>query len=416
MLTSSYPKFPGDVTAPFIEAIAQNTQKLGHEVSVLMPYNPELHRQSQENGVKLYQYRYTPFKSWNIWGYAASLEGDVRVRKLVYLLLPFVLISSFWRMWKLTGMERFAMLQAHWVIPNAPVAILIGLLRRIPVVISLHGSDVYIAEKIKPVGWVARWAFRRAAAITASSPDLLQRAQKLGATTDPTHAVVIPYGADPAAFRAPEIPREVLREQLGFLPDENVLFCIGRLVYKKGFEYAIRALPLLLEKFPGIKLVIAGKGDLRAELEQVALAAGVAPQVRFEGAVPHNRVAEYLAACDIFLLPSVVDDKGNVDGLPNTLMEALAAGKPVIASEVGGVPLVVSDRQNGRLVPQRNPTALAEAISELLVDPELQTQYGRSGRKKVVQELNWTEISRRYVAVFGVALAKNKESGVRSKN
>ncbi len=415
MLTSSYPKFPGDVTAPFIEAIAQNTQKLGHEVSVLMPYNPELRRQSQENGVKLYQYRYAPFKSWNIWGYASSLEGDVRVRKLVYLLLPFVLFSSFWQMWKLTRLERFAMIQAHWVIPNAPVAILIGLLRHIPVVISLHGSDVYIAEKIKPVGWVAHWGFGRAAAVTASSPDLLQRAQKLGATTDPTRAAVIPYGADPTAFCAPEIPREVLREQLGFLPEEKVLFCIGRLVYKKGFEYAIRALPLLLKKYPRIKLVIAGKGDLRAELEQVALAAGVAPQVRFEGVVPHNKVAEYLAGCDIFLLPSVVDDKGNVDGLPNTLMEALAAGKPVIASSIGGVSLVVTDRQNGRLVPQRDPQALAAAVLELLASPELQTQYGRAGREKVVQELNWTEITRRYVAVFEVAIVKNKESGVRSQ-
>jgi glycosyltransferase involved in cell wall biosynthesis len=377
-----------------------------------MPYHPDLKRQPQENGVKLRQYHYVPFKKWNIWGYAASLEGDVKIRKLVYLLLPFVLVSSFWQMWKLTRQERFAMIQAHWVIPNAPVAVLIGLLRKIPVVISLHGSDVYVAERLKPVGWVARWAFRRAAAVTASSGDLLERAQRLGATTDPTRAVVIPYGADPAMFSTSATPRPALRQKLGFAPEEQILFCIGRLVYKKGFEYAIKALPAVLEKFPGARLVIAGQGDLRAELEAVVKAAGVAQQVTFAGNVPHNKVPEYLAGCDLFLLPSIVDDKGNVDGLPNTLLEAMAAGVAVVASNVAGVPLAVADGVNGRLVPQRNPSALAQAICELLADPAKRASYGQTGRLRIEQELNWANIARRYEEVF----INSAYAGVKSRS
>jgi glycosyltransferase involved in cell wall biosynthesis len=303
-------------------------------------------------------------------------------------------------MWKLTRQERFAMIQAHWVIPNAPVAVLIGLLRKIPVVISLHGSDVYVAERLKPVGWVARWAFRRAAAVTASSGDLLERAQRLGATTDPTRAVVIPYGADPAMFSTPATPRPTLRQKLGFAPEEQILFCIGRLVYKKGFEYAIKALPAVQENFPSARLVIAGQGDLRAELETVAKAAGVAQHVTFAGNVPHDKVPEYLAGCDLFLLPSIVDDKGNVDGLPNTLLEAMAAGVAVVASNVAGVPLAVADGVNGRLVPQRNPAELAHAICELLADPAKRANYGQAGRLRIEQELNWSNIARRYEKVF----------------
>lgn len=351
MLTSSYPKFPGDVTAPFIEAIAQNTQAAGHQVTVVMPYHPDLKRESVENGVRLLTYHYALRKSWNIWGYAASLQGDVKVRKLIYLLLPFVLVASFLKLWALTGKERFAIIQAHWVIPNAPVAVLVGRLRCLPVIISLHGSDVYMAERIKPVGWVARWAFRRAAAVTASSPDLLQRAQKLGAPTDPNRAAVIPYGADPKMFATPAAPREDLRQKLGFGPDEQILLCVGRLVYKKGFEYALKALPQILEKFPQARLVIAGKGDLETELKALAASLNIAERVHFEGAVPHNQIPEYLAACDLFLLPSVIDDSGNVDGLPNTLLEALAAARPVVASNVAGVPLAIQDGENGQLVP-----------------------------------------------------------------
>jgi len=400
MLTSSYPKYRGDVTAPFIEEIAQNTQKLGHEVTVMMPYHPDLRRQPVENGVKLFNFHYSPFKKWNIWGYAASLEGDVKIRPLIYLLLPLVLLSSFWHMWKLTRCERFAMIQAHWVIPNAPVAVLIGMLRKIPVVISMHGSDVYIAERFKPVGWVARWAFKRAAAVTASSPDLMQRAQKLGAPLQPHRAVVIPYGADPSVFRAPAMPRPELRQKLGFGEDEQILFCIGRLVYKKGFEYAIKALPQVLLKFPRARLIIAGQGDLHAELEEQVLAACVKKHVTFTGAIQHDKVPEYLAGCDLFLLPSIVDKSGNVDGLPNTLMEALATGVPVIASSIGGVALAVEDKVNGLLVAQRDSAALAEAICLLLSDSEKRNKFAAAGRARVERELNWTEIARRYQKVF----------------
>lgn len=407
MLTSSYPKFPGDVTAPFIEAIAQFTQSGGNYVSVLMPHHPELKRQKNENGVHLYSYKYVPFRRWNIWGYASSLEGDVKIRKQIYLLLPLVLLSSFWRMWRLTGRERFEVIQAHWVIPNAPVAVLVGLLRRIPVVISLHGSDVFVAERIKPVGWVARWAFRRAAAVTASSPDLLERAQKLGAPTDLERAVVIPYGADPAIFKQPSEPREQIRQRLGFAPQteaEPILLCVGRLVYKKGFEFAIQAMPKVLQKFPTAKLVIAGKGDLLNELQVLAAKLNVSDHVKFIGAVPHHQVPDYLAACDLFLLPSVIDKSGNVDGLPNTLLEAMAAEKAVVSSRVAGVPLAITDGENGFLVTPGDSQQLADAITQLLDDESLRAKYGQAARQTIEQKLNWRTIAGLYIKVFNKAI------------
>ena len=409
MLTSSYPKFPGDVTAPFIESIAQTSQSLGHKVTVVLPYHPDLKRQPVENGVRFYPYRYALRRSWNIWGYAASLQGDVKVRKLIYLLLPFVLASSFLKMWRLTAKQRYDLIQAHWVIPNAPVAVLVGWLRRIPVVISLHGSDVYLAERVRPVGWAARWAFRRAAGVTASSPDLLQRAQRLGAPRQPERAAFIPYGVDPAVFKQPERPRPVIRQELGFDPADKVLLCAGRLVYKKGFEYAIRALPVVLAQHPAARLVIAGAGDLRIELGKLVAGLGLSERVRFEGAVSHDRMPDYLAACDLFLLPSIVDDSGNVDGLPNTLLEAMAAGKAVIASEVAGVPLVLTDGQNGRLVPQRDSLALAAAINHLLADPGLREELGQAARHKVETELDWTAITTYYSRIFEQAARNPKD-------
>src|SRR3954453_12554985 len=93
MVTSSYPKFPGDVTAPFIESIAKNVAALGHEVHVLAPWHPDIRRESEEDGVVLHFFKYAPLRGLNIWGYAESLEADVRVKGAIYPLTPVVMLS-----------------------------------------------------------------------------------------------------------------------------------------------------------------------------------------------------------------------------------------------------------------------------------------------------------------------------------
>jgi glycosyltransferase involved in cell wall biosynthesis len=395
MLSSSYPKYHGDMTAPFIEEIAQGTQAQGHSVTILLPHHPELNRQPNENGVQIVTFKYTPFKKWHLWGYAASMQGDVKLKKAVYLLLPFVLIACFWKMWRLTTKNRYDLIQAHWVIPNAPIAVLIGWLRRTPVVISLHGSDVYVAEKLAPAKWLARWAFKRAKAVTASSPDLLSRAQKLGAPQDPERARFIPYGANVTG----KWKNSTLTETRSVRPYPT-LVCVGRLVYKKGFEYAIKALPEILTKFPDTRLLIAGKGDLEAELKELARKYGVAAQVEFVGVVAHDQIPAFLAESSVFLLPSIVDDNGNVDGLPNTLLEAMTTGCAIVASKVAGVPEVIQNGHNGLLVPQRDSQALARAIISLLADAQLRRTLGRNAHQTVVNQLSWQAIVSRYIEVF----------------
>src|SRR4051794_33709416 len=96
MVTSSYPKYEGDVTAPFIESIAASIAAQGHEVHVLAPYHPDLRRTPLDKGVRLHFFKYTPVRNLNIWGYAEALEADVRVRGAIYPLTPVVFISSLW--------------------------------------------------------------------------------------------------------------------------------------------------------------------------------------------------------------------------------------------------------------------------------------------------------------------------------
>ncbi|HMA37803.1 MAG TPA: glycosyltransferase [Chloroflexia bacterium] len=405
MVTSSYPKYAGDVTAPFIESIATYVAAEGHEVHVLAPWHPDLRHAPLENGVHLHFYKYAPLRNLNIWGYAESLEADVRVKNAIYPLTPLVALISFFALMRLTGRIKFDVLQAHWVLPNGPVAAIVARLRGLPLVISLHGSDVFVASQNPLLGWVAGLCFRAADAVTACSADLRERAVQLGAAPRRSH--LVPYGVDPCAFAPVDGAAARLHQRLGLAPRTPVVLALGRLVYKKGFEYLIAAAPTILARHPGAHVYIAGAGDLARDLQAQATRLGVADQVHLPGKVSHDDVPLYLGGCDVFVLPSVIDQSGNVDGLPNTLLEALAAGCAVVASNVAGVPLAVQDGHTGLLVPPKDPAALATAISTLLADPALRRRLGGAGRQKIEDVLNWPHIARVFDAVYRAAITRH---------
>jgi glycosyltransferase involved in cell wall biosynthesis len=291
------------------------------------------------------------------------------------------------------------------VIPNGPPAALAAAALGRPLVVGLHGSDVYLAERGGPVGAAARWAFRRAAAVTACSPDLAERALALGA--DPERLSVVPYGVDPAVFRPDPAARALIRARLGLPEGAPLLLGLGRMVYKKGFRHAIAALARL-DPAHGAVLALAGDGDVRAELERQARAAGVADRVRFPGGVARAETPAWFAAADLFLLPSVHDQAGNVDGLPNTLLEALASGCPVVASDLAGVRLVVADDQEGLIVPEGDEAALAAAIERLLVDPASRRRLGAAARQRAVTELTWARCVDGLLAAYDLARASRR--------
>src|SRR5262245_19830875 len=197
LVTSSYPKFPGDVTAPFMESIARGIAGRGHRVDVVLPYHPELRRGTGEP-VRFFPYRYVPADRACLWGYAQSLEADVRVRRPVYLLAPLVAFALRSQVSERLRETRYDAAHVHWVVPNAAMITDILAAHRIPTVVSLHGSDVFLAERLRPARALARRAFRQAGAVTACSADLTRRALALGAPGQRTRTVA--YGVDVHEF------------------------------------------------------------------------------------------------------------------------------------------------------------------------------------------------------------------------
>ncbi|MCP5055392.1 MAG: colanic acid biosynthesis glycosyltransferase WcaL [bacterium] len=159
----------------------------------------------------------------------------------------------------------------------------------------------------------------------------------------------------------------------------------GRLMSVKGHRTAFEALAIARKDVPGSELHVFGAGPLESTLRERAKALALMPAVHFRGALPVDVLRAELAGSDVILQPSEVDAEGREEGIPNSILEAMALGLPVIATHHGGIPEAVDDGETGRLVAERAPEELAQAIVEL-ADPALREKFGRAGRAKVEAE------------------------------
>jgi glycosyltransferase involved in cell wall biosynthesis len=392
MIATSYPRFPGDGIGSFMEPIARGVAARGHAVHLVAPWHPAITRQSVEDGVRFHFFRYAPVASLSVFGYASGLHADTVLKPAAYGVAPLAVLSG-WRMARAVAARIEAtVIHAHWIVPGGVIGALAR--GRRPLVVSAHGSDVFVAERVALARRAARGVLARAGWITACSDDLRDRAIALGAPRDRIETV--PYGVDADRFAPdPEAGREV-RAQLG-LGDAPLVVAAGRLVRKKGFEYLIGAADAIGRDHPAARIVIAGAGDLQAELG--ALAAG-RPAIRLVGRQDQHQVARLVAAADVVVVPSVRDEAGNVDGLPNVALEAMATAAPIVATRVGGLPQAIEDGVTGRLVPEKDAGALAAAISGLLGDRARARALGEAARRRVVRDYGWAAVAARFEAAY----------------
>ncbi|MCA1561960.1 MAG: glycosyltransferase [Acidobacteria bacterium] len=399
MVTTSYPRFPGDSVGTFMEPIAKSLTARGHQVHIVAPWHQLVTRGAQEDGIHFHFYKYAPVPALNVFGYASAMRADVTLRGAAFLAAPLALAAG-WRAARAVARTHDAtVVHGHWVVPGGITAAVAA--PRLPLVVSLHGSDVYVAETLAPARAAARATFARAGVITACSTDLARRAVALGADAD--RVTVIPYGVDVDRFHPDPSARNGIRSRVGIASAVPMVFAAGRLVRKKGFEYLIDA--LAQPAAASVVLALAGGGDLEGELRKRAAEVGVAERVRFLGVLTPDDVAAWLAAADVAVVPSVRDDTGNVDGLPNAVLEALASGTPLVTTTAGGIAAIVRDGRTAVVVPERDPGAIAAAIARLLADPDMGRALGSRARDLMQAEFGWGRSAVALEAAYDRALA-----------
>lgn len=402
-VTQTYPRFPEDTAGPFIRDIARGLVRGGDRVTVLAPHAAGVAERWDDGGVDVRTFRYAP-ERFEVLGYGRSLAADERIKGAAGVVTPLYALGLLKAMRKLTWERRFDAVHAHWIVPNGVIAALGA--TDLPLAIGLHGSDVFLAEKPGVRRSVA-WALSRTRLLTGCSPELVARVRALGGGRKrggfpAERSRVIPYGVDPEAFSPDRSRRPIWRQKLGIPAEAPLLLGVGRMATKKGFQVLLDILPLLLPAVPEAHVVLAGGGDRLEEFRSVA--APWPGRVHFPGSVLRDTLPDLYRAADLFVLPAVHDPAGNVDGLPNVILEAMASGLPVVASDVSGIPLAVVPGETGRLVAEGDGRALLGALVPLLADLPAARALGEAGRRRVLAELTWDAVAGRYREAYLGAL------------
>ena len=279
----------------------------------------------------------------------------------------------------LSHLERFKpdLILSYYVYPDGYAALSAGKRLGVPVILGAIGSDINrIPDRISAL--LTRKALREASFVLTVSEHLRDQAVRLGASPERTRAVR--NGCDTSVFRLAD--RAEARTGLGLDTESEVVVFVGWIAPTKGLRELVDAVMRLRVSHPHLQLFCIGEGALQAELEARAIDAGLADRIRFLGRRGSLEVASWLAAANVFCLPSYAE------GCPNSVIEALACGRPVVATNVGGIPELV-DSESGILVAPRDSEALAEALSAALSrrwDEPLISQRSQRGWDQVAEE------------------------------
>jgi L-malate glycosyltransferase len=203
---------------------------------------------------------------------------------------------------------------------------------------------------------------------------------------------VIYNGIDTVGFANGIHDRDAIRRDMGVGPNDFVVLLVARLDYLKDHATAVRTLQRVVERRPEVRLVLVGEGPEKAAIERLVAQLNLGPSVRFLGL--RKDVARLLRATDLFLLTSISE------GIPLTVLEAMAAGLPVLATQVGGLAEIVEDGQTGRLAPSGDDVALADRLLQLAENPDLRHQMGRRGQERARALFSESMMHARYLELY----------------
>jgi glycosyltransferase involved in cell wall biosynthesis len=393
---TAFPRSKDDVIVPWLVALLKRLQAAGHEVEVFTSAYRGGGGDSSA-GIPVHRFRYFPAR-WEDLTHDEATPDRMR-RSLLYRVLPlFYVAGGLWAMWRLMRRRQYDIIHVHWPVPH----VLFGWLGRrtsrgtARLVTSWYGVELRWVQSSLP--WLrrfVRWALRTSNAVVAISSYTAREIARFANV--PVHVIPYTLGFADSETRQRQ-PRDKGKQF-------QILF-VGRLVERKGVTHlieAVRRLPAELDA----RLVVIGDGPERQALEAQARAAGLAGRVEIRGRVSDAALREAYGASDVLVLPSILDARGDTEGLGVVLLEAMSYGVPVVASDIGGITDIVENEKSGLLIPPADPERLARALERLARDPALAARLVTAGEQRVRAAFGWPEIMAKWEACYG-ALARTR--------
>ena len=383
-LTHNFPRHSGDAPGSFILRLASALRNDGIETSVLAPADADYAAHDSLDGIPVERFHYAP-RRFETLAYTGNMASQVQASWSARVTLLGFLGAEFRSAVRLRREFKPDVVHAHWWFPNGLVGTWLGRMSNKPLVTTLHGSDVRLARSVAFARPAFRHVLHRSAAVTAVSRWLASEAQQVVSA--------------PKAIVAPMPVATDLFSPGGARQTDRLLF-VGRLNKQKGIELLLQAVSRVSRP---IHLDVVGDGEDRERLEALAAALGIADRVRWHGALPQPRLADFYRGATALVVPSVEE------GLGLVAVEAQLCETPVIAFDSGGLPDIVQHDRTGILVTSIDATALAAAITSLLDRPDRGAALGAAGRLHALATFAPESVAKRYTDVYNSAIASSPQ-------
>jgi glycogen(starch) synthase len=386
-ITFEYPPFVQGGAGVYAHNLAKELGKLGHEVHVITPKASGGERESVEEGVFIHRVGFLNKPFLAVLSFWFSLRKDfssLEQRAGGFDIVHGNGISAFSLGQKAVSSPR--VITAHHLTKTTLRTLGASLPNRVK---NLRG-EAGISSLIEPL------CIKRADRIIAVSQFTKQDIINVYGIPE-SRIEVIYHGARPENYMLPEEAKLRFRSTLGIESQPMILF-VGRLVPRKGVDILLRALPRVIKEI-NVKLVLAGSGNQR-DYQQLVQTLGISDKVIFLGHVPDDTLSLLYSSCDLFVLPS------RLEGLGIVVLEAMAAGKPIIATNAGGIPELIESGQNGILIDTGEDEELASAIIKVLSDKSLAKAIGENNREKVREHYSWEVAARKAEHLYSDLIKK----------
>ena len=372
MLTWEYPPRVVGGISRVVYDLSHRLIKDGHEVTVVTYRDGEIPYFEDDKGVKVYRVDNFMINPNNFIDWIMQMN--------------FAMIS---KASKIIGEEgKFDIIHAHdWLVAYAAKTIKESY--GIPIVSTIHATEAgrnsgihdEVQRYINDTEWMLTYESTEVIVNSNYMKNELQRLFGL-----PFEKInVVPNGVNTSAFTGVERDYEFRRRYA--MDNEKIILFMGRLVYEKGVQYLISAMPKILSRYHDAKLVIAGKGGMMNELREQVRALGIENKVYFAGYLNGKDVQKMYKAADISVFPSTYEPFGIV------ALEAMLAENPIVVSDIGGLNEIVQHRENGMKSYAGNPNSIADSILELLFDYQLGANIVKKAKQKVKNDYNWNKIA-----------------------
>lgn len=328
-----------------------------------------------------------------------------------WVFLRFLLYSSGCIFYTLFKRGKFDIIHLQSILYDiGPFSIMLGKLLRKPVVIWGRGGDIYRYDKQhKYVRFLVRWTIKKADIVLALSNDMKKRIEEISGRKD---IIVLPNGVN--MIDAPPLEKTLLLRKLLIDKDPSevriLLYC-GRMIDFKGVEYLVRAIPKVTSRFPNVHFVLIGKGTMRTQLIRLCHSLGVDRHTTFIEKVPHEELLTWIPNFELFVYPDLTGQ-----GIPNAVLEAMAAGIPVVATEVGGLPEIVTHGKTGLLVKPKDQEEIGDAINTLLENEDIRRSMSVNAKSIMKNQFSWVQIANRVINAYHLALKSEHFDKIKKDN